>query len=153
MANPQPPRKSMFGPSMGAWKAILILCVFSAVVGIASPAQTFTSLFSFDGTDGDGPAAVLVQGTDGNFYGTTSDGGSSQYSSCAGWLWHSLQSHPGRHAHHNLMTSVRNPTARTAFLQGRRWCKASTATSTAQPSKAVESAMAARSSESLRAAR
>ena len=42
-----------------------------------SPAQTFTTLAAFDGKDGDGPYGPLVQGTDGNFYGTTGYGGKS----------------------------------------------------------------------------
>jgi uncharacterized repeat protein (TIGR03803 family) len=41
-----------------------------------SVAQTFTSLASFNGTDGSGPQYMtLVQGTDGNYYGTTLLGG------------------------------------------------------------------------------
>jgi uncharacterized repeat protein (TIGR03803 family) len=40
-----------------------------------SPGQTFKMLLSFDGPDGNGPYAALVQGTDGDFYGTTSEGG------------------------------------------------------------------------------
>jgi uncharacterized repeat protein (TIGR03803 family) len=44
-------------------------------MGITLPAQTFTTLFAFDGLDGQGPAAPLVQGTDGNLYGTTRNGG------------------------------------------------------------------------------
>jgi uncharacterized repeat protein (TIGR03803 family) len=41
----------------------------------ASRAQTFTTLASFDGTNGGGPCASLVQGSDGKFYGTTPFGG------------------------------------------------------------------------------
>jgi uncharacterized repeat protein (TIGR03803 family) len=36
---------------------------------------SFTSLISFSGSDGIGPGGGLVQGTDGNFYGTTEYGG------------------------------------------------------------------------------
>ena len=59
--------------------SVLLLWAAGAV---ALPAQTFTTLLSFDGTDGAAPVAPLVQGIDGNFYGTTYDGGTGQNISC-----------------------------------------------------------------------
>lgn len=53
---------------------ILAFCVSAA---IASPAQTYTTLVSFDGTNGASPYAGLVQGINGNFYGTTYEGGTN----------------------------------------------------------------------------
>lgn len=50
-----------------------MLCVATAMV---SPAQTFTSLASFDGGNGGDPQYMsLVQGPDGSLYGTTTYGG------------------------------------------------------------------------------
>jgi uncharacterized repeat protein (TIGR03803 family) len=53
------------------------VAVFCVAAAIASPAQTFSTLNSFDGTDGGDPNR-LVQGTDGNFYGTTVNGGATR---------------------------------------------------------------------------
>src|ERR1700691_330947 len=54
-----------------------ILSVFCAATAILSPAQTtFKSLFSFQGSNGANPGYYnLVQGTDGDLYGTTEVGG------------------------------------------------------------------------------
>jgi uncharacterized repeat protein (TIGR03803 family) len=57
--------------------AVFFLC---AMAGTALPAQTFTTLHSFDKKDGKTPFVGLVQGTDGNFYGTMPYGGAN--SSC-----------------------------------------------------------------------
>jgi uncharacterized repeat protein (TIGR03803 family) len=53
--------------------ALLVLCVITA---IAAPAQ-FNTPHSFDGTDGSTPYGALVQGIDGNLYGTTEQGGAN----------------------------------------------------------------------------
>lgn len=42
---------------------------------VSAPAQTVTFVAGFTHTNGDGPSGSVIQGTDGNFYGTTSSGG------------------------------------------------------------------------------
>jgi uncharacterized repeat protein (TIGR03803 family) len=62
--------------NLSSWKAIFLSCVFCAATAIASRAQTFTTLVNFDGANGVQPMSMtLIQGTDGNFYGTTYEGG------------------------------------------------------------------------------
>jgi uncharacterized repeat protein (TIGR03803 family) len=58
-------------------KAIMVIFVFCLAATIVSFAQTFSTLFSFNETKGRTPSGSLIQGTDGNFYGTAENGGTS----------------------------------------------------------------------------
>jgi uncharacterized repeat protein (TIGR03803 family) len=57
---------------------ILLVASFAFAASVAAPAQaTFSVLFTFDGADGQNPQAPLIQGTDGNFYGTSTSLGAN----------------------------------------------------------------------------
>jgi uncharacterized repeat protein (TIGR03803 family) len=78
-------RKSNEGGGMsklGLWRTVCLVCVFCAMGTIASSTQTFTTLVSFNKTNGANPGG-LVQASDGNFYGTTPEGGTNT-TSCYG---------------------------------------------------------------------
>ncbi len=67
-------------------KACALLVVWG-VTAVTLPAQTFKTLDSFDSTDGAFPWATLVQGSDGNFYGTTQNGGNTACASGCGTIF------------------------------------------------------------------
>jgi hypothetical protein len=60
---------------LSAWKMAGAVLLLWAATAIASQAQVFNVLVNFDGANGAQPYSALVQGVDGNFYGTTSLGG------------------------------------------------------------------------------
>ncbi|HZT43548.1 MAG TPA: choice-of-anchor tandem repeat GloVer-containing protein [Chthonomonadaceae bacterium] len=65
-------------------RSLLLLCSFGLALGLASirPAQaqlTASILHNFGVADGDEPYAGLIQGSDGNYYGTTEYGGGAGY--------------------------------------------------------------------------
>jgi len=69
---------------LAAHRACAIFAL-SAAATIASPAETLTTLLSFDGANGAYPGyGSLVEGTDGNFYGTTLEGAGNGCSGGAG---------------------------------------------------------------------
>ena len=64
------------GRAMGlsGWKTAGFIFTLWAAAGIASQAQTFATLHTFENSDGSFPYGALVQGLDGDLYGTTSAG-------------------------------------------------------------------------------
>jgi len=63
--------------NLSGLRNVCAVFLLSAGAAISLPAQTFTTLFTFNNTDGANPT-TLVQGLDRTFYGTTSRGGSSK---------------------------------------------------------------------------
>ena len=60
---------------------IVVFCIATAVT---VPAQVFTKMHNFTGTEGANPYTALVQGINGNLYGTTIDGGAYGYGNVFG---------------------------------------------------------------------
>jgi len=64
------------GRPLGNLREAGLAVLICAVTVIGASAQTFTTLVTFNGANGwDPPAQSLVQGLDGDFYGTTFEGG------------------------------------------------------------------------------
>jgi uncharacterized repeat protein (TIGR03803 family) len=58
-------------------KMACMITVFCVAVAVAAPAQTVSTIADFDQTNGGSPNGPLVQGPNGNLYGTTMLGGTS----------------------------------------------------------------------------
>src|ERR1700692_4214286 len=71
---PEITRENIEKRMFGAWKSACAIFLFFAATVIGGPAQTFTSLYSLAASDGHNPMDALIQGFDGNFYGTTYSG-------------------------------------------------------------------------------
>ena len=56
---------------------VCVVAVFCATTAITSHAQTLTTLARFSRPNAAVPSAPVVQGSDGNFYGTTLFGGAN----------------------------------------------------------------------------
>jgi uncharacterized repeat protein (TIGR03803 family) len=63
----------------GFGKFACVVVAFCVVTAIASHAQTFGSLLTLTDTDGALPVAALIQGTNGNLYGTNSMNGQNGF--------------------------------------------------------------------------
>jgi uncharacterized repeat protein (TIGR03803 family) len=59
--------------SLGKLACVVFVC--SAIAVSVSTAQTLATIVNFNGANGTNPHSSLLQGTDGNFYGTTYNGG------------------------------------------------------------------------------
>lgn len=65
------------------WRRLIAAVAFVCLaLAMSAHAQTFTTLATFNGTDGLNPVAPLVQGADGNFYGTSETGGAKSGNCC-----------------------------------------------------------------------
>ena len=70
--------KSCGRGKLRVWNFVFSIFLLSVGTSVFSDAQTFNSLVSFDVLNGANPGTMsLVQGTDGNLYGTTPGGGST----------------------------------------------------------------------------
>jgi uncharacterized repeat protein (TIGR03803 family) len=58
---------------------ILACAVLTLSLAVCAQAQTFSYLAEFNGTNGLQPFGAVMQATDGNFYGTTTNGGGHGY--------------------------------------------------------------------------
>src|SRR5580692_11325153 len=73
-----PSQKANAAEKLSFLKIACLVSAFCALTAIASPSQTFNTLASVGWRDAS-PNGPLVQGIDGNFYGTSQSGGHGVY--------------------------------------------------------------------------
>src|ERR1700691_3085308 len=74
----RPANRRSFMSKLSSGKTACAVALLGVATAIASPAQNFTTLVNFNYTKGANPYSMsLVQGTDGNLYGTTEGGGAN----------------------------------------------------------------------------
>jgi uncharacterized repeat protein (TIGR03803 family) len=104
-------RQILVGLALANSVRLFVVVTLSVLAGwtFHANAQTVTNLYSFVGyaTDGQNPEAALVQGSDGNFYGTTYGGGTSN--NCPGGCGAVFRINPSG-GYTNLYSFVGSPT-------------------------------------------
>lgn len=70
-------RRSSLSVRWSTLRAAALVLLMCATASATLSAQTVTTLLTFDGTDGSSQIPALVEGRDGNLYGTTEGGGPS----------------------------------------------------------------------------